>query len=323
MRALRFDALGLRLVNDEPAPALEPGDALIQLRLAGICQTDLEISHGYKGFQGVLGHEFVGELVVDAGPWRAGQRVVGSINIGCGKCELCASGIENQCRQRRALGITNYPGVFADQFRLPVSNLHPVPNSISDEAAVFTEPLAAALQVLESAQIRPRDRVVLIGAGKLGLLCAQVLARIGCELTVLARQPRSLERLQAWGIEQVDLRSTPWSSRIAPNSAHVVVDCTGNAEGFAAALDMLRPRGTLILKSTYAGLPTADLSRIVVDEIRVIGSRCGSFPAALRLLAAEEIDVVSMIEQVYPLDEAEAAFEHAASRGVLKVLLKP
>ncbi len=319
MRALRLGGDGLRLIRDAAEPILEAGDALIKVRLAGICQTDLEVVHGYKGFQGILGHEFVGELVTDTGAWRAGQRVVGEINIGCGQCDLCRIGVASQCRQRRALGIMNYPGAFADQMRLPIHNLHAVPDSIPDEVAVFTEPLAAALQMLECAPIQPGQRVVLIGAGKLGLLCAQVLKQIGCELIVLARQPRSLACLAAWGIEAVVM----WEARIAPSSADVVVDCTGNAEGFATALDIVRPRGTILLKSTYADVPLANLTRIVVDELRVIGSRCGPFAPALRLLASGAVDVRTMTERTYALDEAEAAFDYAARRGVLKVLLRP
>jgi len=323
MRALRLDGDGLRLVHDEPEPLLEVNDARMKVRLAGICQTDLEVVRGYKDFQGILGHEFVAELVEDTGAWHAGQRVVGEINIGCGQCDLCRTGVASQCHQRRALGIVDYPGAFADQMRLPIHNLHAVPDSIPDEVAVFTEPLAAALQILECVPIQPSQRVVLIGAGKLGLLCAQVLKQIGCELIVLARQARSLACLSAWGIEAVDLRKVAWETRIAPVSADVVVDCTGNAEGFAAALDIVRPRGTILLKSTYADVPVANLTRIVVDELRVIGSRCGPFAPALRLLASGAVDVRTMTERIYPLDEAETAFDHAAGRGVLKVLLRP
>lgn len=322
MRALRIDD-SLHLAVDEPEPTPAPDEALIKLRLAGICHTDLEITRGYKGFHGILGHEFVGKLVNDAGDFRAGQRVVGEINVGCGKCEFCRAGITSQCLDRHALGITGYPGAFADYLRLPVHNLHAVPESISDEQAVFTEPLAAALQVMQSAPVLPSYRVALIGAGKLGLLIAQVLKLTGCDLTVIARHDKALNLLQKWGIKSVDTRTHEWKSVIPPRSAHMVVDCTGNAEGFATALDMLRPRGTLVLKSTYAGLPQADLSRIVVDELRVIGSRCGPFPAALRLLEQNLVDVTGMIEATYPLGQAVEAFNYAAGHGILKVLLQP
>lgn len=321
MRALRFDDT-LRLTATEPEPIPGADEALIRLRLAGICHTDLELTRGYMGFRGVLGHEFVGELVRDAGAWQAGQRVVGEINIACGHCDLCREGMPSQCRNRSTLGIANYPGVFSDYFRLPIRNLHPVPDSIPDEVAVFTEPLAAAAQLIQLTPVRPTDRVVLIGAGKLGLLIAQLLHHIGCYLTVVARQPRPIALLDRWGIPCIQPDSNG-RIPIERQSAHVVVDCTGSAEGFAAALDLARPRGIIALKSTYAGLPQADLTRVVVDEIKVIGTRCGPFAAALRLMESNQVDVRSMIERCYPLDESLAAFDHAARRGVLKVLLSP
>lgn len=326
MRALRFDANSrcLILTAREPEPAPEPGEALIRLRLAGICQTDLELTRGYMGFSGILGHEFVGELVTDAGPYRAGQRVCGEINIACGECTLCRAGVPSQClNNRRTLGIFDYPGVFADLLRLPIVNLHPVPDNVPDEMAVFTEPLAAAFEVTAQARISPADRVVLIGAGKLGLLVAQVLKLTGCDLVAVARQPRAINLLTQWGIPWVDARQPDWIERIGRRSAHVVVECTGNEAGFSQALELVRPRGAIVLKSTYADLPRADLTRVVVDEITLVGSRCGPFAAALRALAARLVDTTPMIEARYPLDEAEQAFEFAAQPGVLKVLLSP
>ncbi|MCC6975081.1 MAG: alcohol dehydrogenase catalytic domain-containing protein [Anaerolineae bacterium] len=321
MRALRFDRT-LQLSNHEPEPALASGEALIRLRLAGICHTDLEITRGYMGFQGILGHEFVGELIHDAGHWRAGQRVVGEINIACGNCAYCGAGISSQCPNRVTMGIDRYPGAFADLIRLPLVNLHPVPDSVPDRSAVFTEPLAAAFQVLALHPIQPSDRVIVVGAGKLGLLIAQVLRLIGCDLAVVARQDRPIKLLQKWGIATLDARhSAEWSAE-GRRSASVVVDCTGSAEGFALSLDLVRPRGAIILKSTYVGLPQADLTRVVVDEIKIVGSRCGPFPAALRAMAGGLVDLEPMIDQVYALDEALIAFEHAAQRGVLKILLK-
>lgn len=322
MRAFRLDKQ-VYLALDEPDPIPRPDEGLIRLRLAGICHTDLELTHGYKGFQGILGHEFVGELLTDAGEWRAGQRVVGEINVNCGQCDFCRLGIPSQCRHRAALGIVNYPGAFADKLRLPIRNLYRVPDSIPDRVAVFTEPLAAALQVTQLVHICPGDRVILVGAGKLGLLIAQVLKLTGCKLTVLARQARPLELLEKWGIEAIDIRYSDPVVAIGSAVADIVVDCTGNAEGLALALNLVRPRGTIVLKSTYAGLPSADLSRIVVDEIRIVGSRCGPFPAALQLMRNSLVDVESMIDAVYSLDEAVVAFEHAARHGVLKILLTP
>ncbi|MFQ3534283.1 MAG: alcohol dehydrogenase catalytic domain-containing protein [Aggregatilineales bacterium] len=322
MRGLYFDrALSLR--QDLPEPEPRPDEALIGLRLAGICHTDLELTRGYMGFRGVLGHEFVGETLADCSSFPAGTRVVGEINIACRACDFCLAEIPSQCRNRVTLGIDRYDGVFADRFRLPVRNLYAVPETVSDEMAVFVEPLAAALQIPALAPISPTQRVIVIGAGKLGLLAAQVLRLLGCELIVVARQTRPISLLEKWGIAYVDARRGSWLDRIGQNSAHLVVDCTGNAEGFASALQIVRPRGVIVLKSTYSGLPSADLSRIVIDEIKVVGSRCGPFGAALRLLEKKLIDVEPMIEAVYPLADGLAAFDHSSGSGRLKVLLHP
>ncbi|MCE7948080.1 MAG: alcohol dehydrogenase [Chloroflexi bacterium CFX4] len=322
MRALHFDE-ALTLRQDFPEPEPQPHEALIRLRLAGICHTDLELTRGYMGFKGVLGHEFVGETLADYGSFAAGTRVVGEINIACGVCDFCLANLPSQCRNRSTLGIDRYDGVFSERFRLPIQNLYAVPETITDEAAVFTEPLAAALQIPALVPITPSQRVVLIGAGKLGLLAAQVLRQLGCELLVVARKPRPISLLEKWHIPYVDARRADWMDRVGRNSAHVVVDCTGNADGFASALTIVRPRGTIVLKSTYSGVPNADLSRVVIDEIKIVGSRCGPFGAAIRLLENALIDVESMIEAVYPLEDSLAAFEHASSSGVLKVLLRP
>jgi len=322
MRALRFDGrLALNVLEPEPVPG--PGEALIKLRLAGICHTDLELTRGYMGFSGILGHEFVGELLENSGEWRRGQRVVGEINIACGRCDLCRAGIPSQCRNRSTLGIFNYPGTFADQLRLPVSNLHAVPDAVPDEIAVFTEPLAAALQVTELIPVRPTDDVIVIGAGKLGLLVAQVLRLTGCALTVVARQVRPIGLLNQWSIAHVQPDGNGFHPPLGRQQADVVVDCTGSAEGFAAALELVRPRGTIALKSTYTALPQADLTRIVVDEIKLVGSRCGPFRPALSLMEARLVDVQSMIDGCYSLSDGLVAFERAAERGVLKVLLAP
>jgi len=322
LRGLYFDK-ALTLRHDLPEPEPRSDEALIKLRLAGICHTDLELTRGYMGFTGVLGHEFVGETLADYGSFPAGTRVVGEINVACGACDFCLANVPSQCRNRVTLGIDRYDGVFADRFRLPVRNLYAVPETVSDEAAVFVEPLAAALQIPALVPISPLQRVIVIGAGKLGLLAAQVLRLLGCELIVVARQPRPISLLEKWRISYVDARRADWLDRVGRNSAHVVVDCTGNAEGFASALEIARPHGTIVLKSTYSGLPSADLTRIVVDEIKVVGSRCGPFGAAIRLLEKKLVDVDSMIEAVYPLADGLAAFDHASSSGVLKVLLQP
>lgn len=312
MHALVFD--GTLRLETIPLPTPDPGEVLLKTRRAGICNTDRELTRGYKNFSGVLGHEFVAEVAAGPAEWL-GQRVAGEINIVDSECDMCRQGIYSQCRNRRALGIYRYDGCFAEYFTLPLRNLHRVPDSISDDQAVFTEPLAAALQVLEATHISPRDRVVLLGAGKLGMLIAQVLQLTGADLVVAVRSEKQTALLARRGI------ATAAHDELPAQQADVVIECTGNAAGFAKALNLVRPRGRIILKSTYEGLPSADLSRIAVDEIRVIGSRCGPFKAALDLLADGLVDVESLIEAHYSLEDGLQAFEHAAQRGVLKVLL--
>ena len=314
MKAVVFDGQ-LRLVTDRPEPVPAPGEACIRTILAGICNTDLEVMRGYAGFHGVLGHEFVG--VVDWAQDRSwiGRRVVGEINVGCGACEMCQTGQPEHCPNRTALGIRGRDGALAEVFCLPVANLHPVPADVPDRAAVFVEPLAAACQLLEQVHVRPTDRVVVIGDGKLGLLLAQVLALTGCSLTVVGRHDEKLAILAGRGID------TRLSGK-GLDGADLVVECTGHAAGFQTAQELVRPRGTLALKSTYHGLVAADLSRLVVDEVRVVGSRCGPFGAALRLLAQGLVDVTPLIHAEMHLDEAVEAFELAARPGVLKVLVR-
>ena len=312
--AVEFDD-ALRVIS-RPAATPEPGEVLIRLRVGGICNTDLELMRGYRDFRGTLGHEFVGDVVVGPDEWL-GTRVVGEINIGCGTCDWCARGVREHCRRRRVLGLHDYDGAFAEMFRLPLTNLHRVPPSLPDEAAVFAEPLAAACQVLNSAHVKPGDRVVLIGAGKLGLLTAQVLRLIGCDLAVVARHARQRQLLGSWSIRSV-LRED-----LTDGTADVVVDCSGTPEGLADALRLVRARGTVILKSTYADPATLDLAPLAVNEVTLVGSRCGPFPTALRLLEKNLVDVQPLIEGRYSLAEAPAAFAHAARPGALKVLLVP
>ena len=315
MKAVVFDGQ-LRLVQDYVDPAPPPGEVRIRTTLAGICNTDLEVIRGYADFQGVLGHEFVGVVDQAEDPALVGRRVVGEINASCGACPTCRAGRPSHCPNRTALGIRGRDGALAECFCLPGRNLHPVPDSIPDEAAVFVEPLAAACQVPAQVHVQPTDRVVILGDGKLGLLVAQVLALIGCDLTVVGRHEEKLALLAARGI------ATHLGDLEAGGSADLVVECTGRAEGFRAARRLVRPRGTIVLKSTYHGLVEADLSSLVVDEITLVGSRCGPFPAALRLLEQGLVDVTPLIEAEYPLAEALAAFEHAARRGALKVLVR-
>jgi threonine dehydrogenase-like Zn-dependent dehydrogenase len=315
MRALYFDK-ELEYRPDAPEPAPPPGEALIRTRLTGICNTDLEIVRGYMGFQGVLGHEFVGEVArADDAPELVGQRVVGEINAYCGECPTCRRGDPTHCPHRTTLGIDRRDGTMADYFTLPTNLLYPVPSEVPDEWAVFTEPLAAACEVTDQVAIRPTDRVIVLGDGKLGLLVAQVLALTGCDLLAVGRHPEKLAVLERRGV-----RTQIADQEIRPG-ADMVVEATGSAEGFAAARALVRPRGTLVLKSTFHGDVSLDLSMVVVDEVTIVGSRCGPFPAALRLLEQGLVDVEPLIHETRSLEDGLAAFERAAARGALKVLL--
>jgi len=314
--ALAFD--GERLIlREQPIPTPAAGEALIKVRLAGICNTDLEIVRGYMGFRGVLGHEFVGEVAAAPDPAWVGQRVVGEINAYCGACDTCRSGAPTHCPNRTTLGIAGRDGALAEYCTLPVHCLHPVPDGVSDEEAVFVEPLAAALEIPEQAHIRPTERVIVVGDGKLGLLVAQVLALTGCDLACVGRHGNKLALLQRLGIE------TRLAAEVAGLRADCVVDCTGHPEGFALARSILRPRGRLILKSTYHGRIEADLTGLVVDEIALVGSRCGPFAPALRLLQRRLVDVTGFIDSQFRLEDGLAAFARAGTRGVLKVLVRP
>jgi threonine dehydrogenase-like Zn-dependent dehydrogenase len=313
MRALRYDG-ELRLDAAASAPVLKGDEALLKIRRAGICNTDLELVAGMYGFSGILGHEFVAEVAEGPAEW-VGRRVVGEINVVCGVCDFCLADIPSQCRNRRAVGIHDYPGAFAEYLSLPVRNLYLVPDTVSDSAAVFTEPLAAALEILEAVQISPRDRVVVLGVGKLGMLVAQVLKLTGADVVGVVRRQKQAALLSNWGITACAI------DEMESERSQVVVDCTGQAEGFADALRLVQARGTIVLKSTYRGMPQADLTQVAVREIRVIGSRCGPFPAALRLLERKLVDVESLIDGRYPLWDALNAVEHAKKPGVLKVLL--
>jgi len=330
MRALRLGERGLEFVRDAPVPSPQPGEALLRVRMAGICATDLEMVAGYKaGFSGVLGHEFVGEVVDvngdassgDGVSW-IGRRSVGEINCGCGRCELCRRGLAKHCRNRQTLGIVGRDGVFADYVTVPLANLHAVPDDMPDECAVFAEPAAAALQALVQVPITPADRVCVIGDGRLGLLIAQAVALTGCELCVVGRHAGKLALLHGWGILNTALAGSETAAMVGIDRYDVVVEATGSAEGFRLAREAVRPGGTITLKSTYAGTPPQfDLTGLVVDEVRVVGSRCGPFVPAIRLLHQRRIHVDELIHARYSLDDARQAMTHAAQRGVLKVLL--
>ncbi len=315
MKGLWLENNQLQLRTDIPVPQPPPGEVLVRVLRAGICNTDLELIRGYYPYTGVLGHEFVG--VVEQGPEHlANQRVVGEINAACGNCRFCRRGQPTHCENRTVLGIVNRHGAFAEYLSLPIKNLHPVPDNVPTDVATFTEPLAAALEIQQQVMLSADDRVLVVGDGKLGQLVAQTLAVTGCELLAVGRHQEKLANLAARGIK------TGLADAVTDGYFDISVECTGNPAGFAIARRALRPRGTLVLKSTYAGNLSLDASSLVVDEITLIGSRCGPFHLALELLASEKVDVKPLIHSSYPLDEGLAAFELAQSRSVLKVLLE-
>ena len=304
----------------------KPEEALIKTRKAGICSTDLELVKGYYPYTGVLGHEFVGEVIsLTPSPSpqgrgemvRVGDRVVGDINVVCNQCEQCLNGRPTHCENRTVLGIINRDGTFAEYTTLPLANLHRVPASVPDEMAVFTEPLAAALEIQEQINIKPNDRVLLIGAGRLGQLIAQTLALTGCDLRVVARHTRQQELLKARGIRIIS------EEEIKPWRWDIVVEATGSASGFSLARQAIRPRGALVLKSTYKGEMNVNFSSVVVDEVNIIGSRCGPFEPALRLMESNQVDPTVLIDAEFSLGDALKAFERAAEPGTLKVLVEP
>jgi threonine dehydrogenase-like Zn-dependent dehydrogenase len=298
------------------SPPRKPDEALIKIRRAGICSTDLELVKGYYPYSGILGHEFVGEVVEAADASWIGQRVVGEINAVCNQCEQCLDGRPTHCENRTVLGIVNRDGTFAEFTQLPVTNLHRVPDSVPDEMAVFTEPLAAALEIQQQIPIQPTDRVLLVGAGRLGQLIAQTLALTGCELRVAARHAHQQDLLRARGIRTID------EEGVQPWRWDVVVEATGSPTGFALARKAIRPRGTLVMKSTYKGEMSVNFSSIVVDEINIVGSRCGPFAPALRLMESRQVDPTVLIAHEFKLQDALKAFERAAETGVLKVLVE-
>ncbi|OHE79030.1 MAG: hypothetical protein A2107_03870 [Verrucomicrobia bacterium GWF2_62_7] len=313
MRALVFDGQ-LRLA-ELPEPVPVAGEALIRVEYAAICNTDLELTRGYMGFAGVPGHEFVG-TVVSAGRLQ-GKLVVGEINCPCGDCALCRRGLPTHCAGRSVLGIAGRQGAFAEYLVLPEANLHVVPDTVAPEAAVFVEPLAAALQIFEQVKVPPRDRVFLFGTGKLGMLVAMVLQQRGCDYRAFNRNPRKVDKARELGLHCDLLTDLPPDAQ-----ADIAIDCTGSPEGFALALSHLRPRGIVILKTTVASPPAVDLNRIVINEITVIGSRCGPFAPALKMLADGSIKVRPLISEVMPFTRALDAFAAAGRGDCFKIILK-
>jgi threonine dehydrogenase-like Zn-dependent dehydrogenase len=326
MKALRYENQKLS-VSDVARPD-DAGEALVRVTLSGICNTDLEITRGYAGFAGTIGHEFVGVIEslpevsapsLPIGLLKPGQRVVGEINAGCGSCELCRAGDPRHCEKRTVLGIVGRDGAHAEFLKLPLANLLPVPDEVSDQQAVFTEPLSAACGILERARITEQTRVAVIGDGKLGLLCAQVLSTTKAPVTLFGKHRNKLQIAGRRGIETVTIDKAKKRTR----EFNLVVEASGSAEGFDLALDLLRPRGTLVLKSTFHGATDFHAARIVVDEISVVGSRCGRFAPALELLKTGAIDVESLISEEHSLADGLGAMTRASEPGVLKVLLRP
>ncbi|MGC1195450.1 MAG: alcohol dehydrogenase catalytic domain-containing protein [Geitlerinemataceae cyanobacterium] len=314
MQAIWLENQQLQLRTDVPVPEPKDGEALVRVLQAGICNTDLELLRGYYPYAGIPGHEFVG--VVESGPESLlNRRVVGEINAACGECHFCRRGVPTHCENRTVLGIVNHNGAFAEYLALPIENLHPVPESVSTDAATFTEPIAAALEIQRQVRVDKSHRVLVVGDGKLGQLVAQTLALTGCELLAVGRHREKLANLEARGI------TTGFADAVTDRSYDIAVECTGNPQGFTIARQALRPRGILVLKSTYAGDLTLDISSLVVDEITIVGSRCGPFPAALQLLAAGQVDVQPLIQARYPLSEGLAGFDRAREKGAMKVLL--
>lgn len=324
MQALVFDGKEPTLVTNQPDPEPKAGEVVIRPLRMGICATDMEICKGYMDFRGVLGHEFVG-MVEDAadvqGKRWIGKRVVGSINCVCGQCDMCRSGLKEHCRDRTVLGIAGRNGCFSQRFTLPAVNLHEVPDNIDDDRAVFVEPLAAAYQILRQIKIEGRPYITVLGDGRLGLLCAQVMSQLNATVRCIGKHSNKLELCEKWGvkhrrIDDVGLRQ----------DQDIVVDCTGSAEGLTAAMGMVRPRGTIVMKTTIAAAARTgplDLSPLVIHEINLIGSRCGPFPDALEAISAEKVDVLSLISRRMKLADGIEALRTAGSKDVIKVLLEP
>jgi len=317
MLAVHLESGSVRLRN-VPLPRVPEGFARIKLLAAGICSTDLELQRGYYGFSGTPGHEFVGEVTeADDKSW-IGKRVVGEINLACGHCEWCKRGLGRHCPTRTVLGIVKHPGAFREFLTLPIRNLHRVPASIPTEHAVFIEPIAAACEILDQVKIPKGERVAVLGDGKLGLLVAQVLQAKGAKVHLFGRHRDKMRLVEPTGV----------TAEIVPKKMPVakwpfVVDATGSSEGLRTAVSMCIPRGTVIMKSTVHGLVSIDTAPAIVNEITLVGSRCGRFEAALPLLSSGKIQVGAMISEEFPLGRAPEAFRAAAKKGVLKVLLRP
>ena len=316
MKALRVNGNTLSL--ETIARPNVRNECAVRVVRSGICNTDLEIVKGYAGFTGTLGHEFVGIVeTADAQPELVGRRVVGEINVGCGRCEHCSSGDSRHCPRRTVLGIKGRDGCHAEYLTLPAQNLFEVPDEVSDHEAVFAEPLAAAIGIAEQVEVFPETRIAVIGDGKLGLLCARSLALLSPNVVLIGRHREKLRLATVSGIET----SNDGDAVKRAGSFDLVVEASGAESGFQLAVDLVRPRGKMVLKSTFQGRPTWEAWRVVVDEISIIGSRCGRFAPALKLLASKRIEVKDLIDSEFEISRGLEAFETAGRRGVLKVLL--
>ncbi len=310
MRGCYCDGSSVRFREDLPGPVRLEGEEPLHVHLAGICDTDIQLARGYMGFRGILGHEFVGTT-------DSGRRVVAEINNACRTCPTCLNGSVHHCPHRSVLGILNHDGAMADIVMVPSVNLHEIPASIDDRQAVFIEPLAAAFRIAEQVPTSRGDRVAVLGDGKLGLLCAWVLRLTGASIHLVGKHPMKLAMAGA-AIEPILLDQCMSDAK----SFDVVVDATGSPTGFSTALGLVKPQGTVVLKTTVAGDYFTNLAPVVIDELKVIGSRCGPFPKAIEALVNRQVDVLPLIEAEYPLEEAEEAFRRASTRGARKVLLR-
>jgi alcohol dehydrogenase len=306
MRAITYDGT-LKYVDDYPDPAPDQDNALIRVTYAGVCDTDVQMAQGYMDFAGVLGHEFVGVVVGPLGNELLGQRVVGEINCPCGSCELCRRSLGKHCRSRSVLGIAGRDGCFADYLDLPETNLHPVPEAVGDGVAVFTEPLAAALNIIQETHVRSEDRAAVVGDGKLGILSAQVLALTGADVTIVGRHPERNELIDAVGSPITIVMENE-----ADNGYDVAVDASGSADGLPIAVSLVRPGGTVVMKTTVVGDHSLDMAPLVVDEIKLAGNRCGPFEPALRLLESGFINPGPLIEKIIKPEEAVSIIERGA-----------
>lgn len=320
MRAVLFRDSEL-MVADVPHPALATNETLVRVVKAGICETDLQLVKGYMGFEGILGHEFVG--VAEAGQF-AGQRVVGEINCNCHACPRCDTGLGNHCANRTVVGIDRHDGAFAEYVAVPKANLHTVPDSVSDDQAVFVEPLAAAFQILEQVSIASSDHVLIVGDGRLGLMSAMALRLTGAQIDVVGKHSDKLGRFSRLGLKTSMLDSPqPRSPQVFKEESYdVVVDCTGSVTGLELAMQAVRPRGTIVMKTTIAGDHQLSLAPIVINEIRLVGSRCGPFSTALSAIAGGDVDLDGLITDRFSLDAGKAAFERATAKDSFKVVFE-